>query len=163
MGRQAPEHAVCNEQRGRRRLVRKEGVGFKLALCLFFLSSASWARVAESAPPLWRVLELLSRSTAAHPAASFGGESQFKAMCTASCGFDASVSCSGSGSCTAVDQNCAAGQQGYVQCGSTLTYCPVCPPLLDCNQFNHGSCFYSWDPVIQCCVSGGAFCPGYCL
>lgn len=45
--------------------------------------------------------------------------------CTADCGPHPNVSCSGSGSCSAVDRNCP-GQRGYVQCGSVVKHCPVC-------------------------------------
>lgn len=138
--------------------MRKEGIGFKMALtlCLFFLSSVYWAYPAASAPPLCRAVPPLTR-----PAASFGVEGLFKSICTASCGSSPSVSCSIVGTCTAVDQNCAAGEQGYVQCGSDFTYCPICP--LNCSEFNHGLCIYHWDPESQCCLSGGRFCPGFCL
>ncbi len=50
------------------------------------------------------------------------------ATCTADCGADPDVSCSGS-SCTAVDRNCAIGERGYVSCTSETwcpTPCPVC-------------------------------------
>lgn len=48
------------------------------------------------------------------------------ATCTADCGAYPDVSCSISGSCTAVDRNCP-NQRGYVQCGSTFKFCPECP------------------------------------
>lgn len=53
-----------------------------------------------------------------------GGITAF-AYCSANCG-GYSVSCSG-GTCSAVDRNCAVGQQGYVQCDGATTYCsPSC-------------------------------------
>lgn len=51
-----------------------------------------------------------------------------KASCTASCGGGITVSCSGSGACSAQDRNCAAGIRGQVTCGSTTNHCPPCPP-----------------------------------
>lgn len=82
---------------------------------------------------------------------------------TALCG-STTVSCTGSApaSCTAVDQNCPAGERGYVTCGSTTTLCPTtCPIVENCNQYDFGSCDYSWDPVRLCCVAG-EFCPDTC-
>ena len=59
-------------------------------------------------------------------AIKLGGPITIKASCTADCGSFPDVSCSASGSCTAVDRNCSAGQRGYVTCGSSTTYCPTC-------------------------------------
>lgn len=47
--------------------------------------------------------------------------------CEVSCGSSPAVSCTVSGSCTAVDRDCAAGQRGYVECNGSRIYCPVCP------------------------------------
>ena len=146
--------------------MNKEGLGFRMALFLFFLASTSWAQLDRSAEPLWRALGLVPPSTVAPlPAClaeSFGGGPQLDATCTADCGASAPVSCSSPppGSCTAVDQNCPVGQRGYVVCGSTRTYCPDC-----CDQFDTGSCNYSWDPDSGCCLapsSPPAFCVGIC-
>ena len=64
-----------------------------------------------------------------------------KAMCTALCGTDPSISCSGS-VCSAADRNCAAGVQGNVKCDGVKTKCPTpCPPpdcdarAADCSAF----------------------------
>ena len=51
-----------------------------------------------------------------------------QATCTADCGSDPDVSCTGS-ICTAVDRNCAIGERGYVSCPSETwcaSPCPVC-------------------------------------
>lgn len=67
--------------------------------------------------------------------------------CTADCGPYANVSCWASGTCTAVDRNCAAGQVGYVECNGVRTYCPACPVYCD-----------DGDIMIQlgsCCSQGG--------
>ncbi len=60
----------------------------------------------------------------AHIASGFSANA--KAMCTATCGTSPSVSCSAS-TCSAMNQSCP-GQRGYVTCGSSTFYCPVCPP-----------------------------------
>ena len=50
---------------------------------------------------------------------------------TATCGSSPSVSCSGNTSCTAIDQNCAGGIQGFVRCDNVTTNCPACPSECD--------------------------------
>jgi hypothetical protein len=42
--------------------------------------------------------------------------------CTATCGSDPSVSCTTSGTCTAVDRSCSA-ERGHVTCNGVTTYC----------------------------------------
>ncbi|MEM1205231.1 MAG: hypothetical protein AAGN66_18530 [Acidobacteriota bacterium] len=71
------------------------------------------------------------------------GSGGLRASCTADCGSGASdVSCSGSGSCTAIDRNCAAGQRGQVTCGSLTRYCPSCA----CTEGQ-----IRWEPRSSCC------------
>lgn len=53
-----------------------------------------------------------------------------QASCTADCGPYANVSCNNSTTCSAVDRNCSAGQQGYVICDGSTTSCPACPSTL---------------------------------
>ena len=52
-----------------------------------------------------------------------------KSACTATaiCGGGLTISCAGVGSCLAADQNCAVGQNGFVQCDGRRTLCPPCP------------------------------------
>lgn len=64
--------------------------------------------------------------TAAAGGKTPGGVTAFDVTCTASCGSSSPVSCTTSGSCSAVDRNCGAGQQGYVECNGSYTYCPAC-------------------------------------
>ena len=110
-----------------------------------------------------------------------------KATCTASCGSGSPVSCTvSSGTCTAVDRNCSAGQRGYVQCGATKTNCALaCPVLQDCSangicNMNCGvsdpdciqsnpcvnnparGCYYVWSPQTYCCLTNNAGCQDYC-
>jgi hypothetical protein len=148
-----------------------------MALFVFFLSSASWAQLAPIADPFWSALRLAPQSTAAPLPAqpvSFGGGMQLNSACTATanCGVHAPVACSGSGTCTAVDQDpsCPSSQQGYVVCDSVVTYCTPAycpPPPPDCDQYDFGSCDYSWDKFSQCCIapppSPGYFCPDACF
>jgi len=143
-----------------------------LAFLLFFLSSAAWAQIDLSADPIWRGLMLAAGNTAvpppAHRAESFGNGPKTKCVATASCGAATPVSCSGSGSCVAVDQSCP-DEQGYVVCGSVRTDCPVCdvPSEPDCDQFDSGPCDYSWNKRINCCVAPppepNFFCPDACF
>ena len=134
----------------------KNHLGIAIVLSLSILSPAFGAGVDLASDPLWQAL--MRASVSPVPASSFGGGSGIEASCTASCG-STSVSCSGSGSCVAVDQDCPFGQ-GYVTCGSVTTYCPPCTP--NCSQQNTPSCQYTWDPVRSCCVAGD-FCPNNCL
>lgn len=82
-----------------------------------------------------------------------GGITAF-AYCQASCG-SYSVSCSG-GTCSSVDRNCAAGQQGYVQCDGAPTYCASC----GCNEGwvdwrDGGCCQGGWQKwQIYECING---------
>lgn len=69
-----------------------------------------------------------------------------EATCTAICttGPNKTVSCGGS--CTAVDQNCGAGQQGYAQCtGGSKVYCNPCGSVT-CTAH----CQYGPDRVLTC-------------
>lgn len=58
-------------------------------------------------------------------------------FCQADCTEGSDVSCSGA-TCSAVNQNCSIGQQGYVECDGNRTYCPTCPcvgcTLFQCRQ-----------------------------
>ncbi|MCG8462365.1 MAG: hypothetical protein MI919_39275, partial [Holophagales bacterium] len=56
---------------------------------------------------------------------SLGGRVE-RVTCTADCGSAPDVTCSTSGSCTAVDRNCGVGEPGHVTCGASTTYCPAC-------------------------------------
>lgn len=104
--------------------------GLAIGLSLLFLAPAFGAEIDLSADPLWKALEIVPQCNlaAARPPRGPNGGSGTDATCTASCGSYASVSCttSGTGSCTAVDRNCAVGERGRVTCGSTTTYCPPC-------------------------------------
>ena len=150
----------------------KQALGFMIAFSLFLLSSTCWAQQDLGADPLWRALSLASPGTgsppAAQPAKSSGGRLPMKSTCTATANCDGgtTVSCRGTGTCTAVDQNCSANpsQQGHVDCGSGWIFCPeICVP--DCSQYDHAGCTYSWDPATQCCVAfgDGFFCPYACF
>ena len=65
------------------------------------------------------------------------------AYCEADCWNDSTVSCSGT-TCSAVDSSCPS-QRGYVQCGTSTYYCPVCPtpacsPNGSTRWVNYGCC-----------------------
>ena len=107
------------------------------ALAVFGLLLLITSAVSASPPPdVASFLNSLNGScaapmeTAAGKKDGPGGITAF-AYCSANCG-GYSVSCSG-GTCSAVDRNCGAGQQGYVQCDGATTYCsPVCGAV--CNE-----------------------------
>lgn len=63
--------------------------------------------------------------------------------CIADCGEFPDVSCSTSGTCTAVDRSCPY-QRGYVNCGTPI-YCPVCA----CTE---GTYRFTWTG--NCCDCG---------
>lgn len=74
-----------------------------------------------------------------------------KDLCSAAanCSPYSAISCASSNSgdtCQGVDRNCSVGQRGYVRCGSSYTYCPVCL----CTE---GSFRYTWTGY--CCYEGG--------
>jgi hypothetical protein len=91
-----------------------------------------------------------------------------KATCTANCQGAGSASCTASGSCTAVDRNCTAGQRGYAQCGSTTVYCnpcgsPTCNAVVNCGSTSISCSGYSsCTPFPRSCPSqrGSVNCDG---
>ncbi|HEX3553957.1 MAG TPA: hypothetical protein VIA62_12095 [Thermoanaerobaculia bacterium] len=108
-----------------------------------FLASLA-APVATPAP------ELAAKRPTIHP----------KDTCIANCA-SGTVSCSGAGTCTAVDRNCSANERGHVTCGSTTTFCPttcpppVCPPdwcTDDCSLCDCGGTL----------VCNATFCTSHC-
>lgn len=71
--------------------------------------------------------------------ASFS-ESTIEAECTATCQGGSTVTCSGP-SCSAVDADCPANQQGYCWSSSTgYTYCPALVPGPGCPRCPKPSC-----------------------
>jgi hypothetical protein len=152
----------------------KKSPGSKVALVLFLMSSASWA--VEPAPridPLWRAVILAPPSasgsgTEADPGAALFLAAKSQCTATADCDYPATVTCSGSGTCTAVDRNCDGNQRGYVSCDSVVKYCkPDCPVEIDCSPFDHEGCIYSFDAESNCCVapppSPETVCPYACF
>ena len=82
-----------------------------------------------------------------------------RSVCTATadCNPFTDVTCSGSGTCMAVDRNCP-GQQGYVTCSGLTTYCPVCSdPCAGLIGPCYGCC--ATDDCIACCKCGGGSGP----
>ncbi|HEX6900553.1 MAG TPA: hypothetical protein VF789_12590 [Thermoanaerobaculia bacterium] len=81
-----------------------------------------------------------------------------KSTCSASatCGGAPSVSCNGSSTCSAVDQNCSVGQRGFVLCDGLRYDCSsTCSnPTNPCDQLNqqYPGCSYTYDPVGGCCI-----------
>lgn len=76
------------------------------------------------------------------------------ASCTAQCNDTwGSVSLTCADGCTAVDQNCAAGEQGYVQCASgTIKQCGECTPCSATTDCPDGTILY--------CEGWGNTCEG---
>jgi hypothetical protein len=148
----------------------RKSPGFKIALSLFFLASTSWAQLNLNADPRWRAL-MSGPLGAATPVAAHRAKNPgpLKSTCTATANCDGggTVSCSGSGTCTAVDQSCPETSQGYVDCGSGPIYCQdTCKIPPDCSIYNFGSCNnYTWNATTQCCVATReiGFCPDACF
>jgi hypothetical protein len=117
-----------------------------LALVVVVLQPAAGAALDLASDPLWKELVLVPLGISVSEG--------LDATCTASCGSYPFVSCNTSGSCTSVDRNCAAGQQGYVSCGSTTVYCPACPPPpeIDCSEYNTLTCTYTYNYSTGCCT-----------
>lgn len=82
--------------------------------------------------------------------ASLGGiHGQSACTATAQCSGYTPASCSGSSTCTAVDQDCNAGQQGYAECDGTKVYCSHVCPSCPC-----GTCGATrWHETQMCCVT----------
>src|SRR5215213_9597045 len=109
--------------------MKKMGLGLSLALAaLGFLMSPVQAAASSAAD------EAFLASLVATPAPTLAAKPPSagqKALCSAgaSCG-SYSITCTGDNSytsCSAVDQNCAAGQRGRVTCDGVITWCSPCP------------------------------------
>ena len=100
---------------------------FFLACLLMAFVTATVAGALESAAAVTTKSVVESSSTAPTPARVQVAAAAPDSACTATadCCDDSWVSCSGSGTCTAVDVACPA-QRGYVQCDGVTTYCPAC-------------------------------------
>ena len=100
-----------------------------------------------------------------------GGVTGYDVTCTATCGGYGTVSCTvPSGTCTAVDRNCAAGQRGYVDCNGTVTFCPVCGCVEGQIMYEDGGCCSGGRQrtITNKCIDGsweriGSSCAGYCF
>jgi hypothetical protein len=94
-----------------------------------------------------------------------------KSSCTASCGGSATVSCSGAGSCSAVDRNCGANERGHVTCNGVTTYCSAscaCGSVCNCSAPCFSSpCDSGGGYIIDCADWGicttSCYCGGECL
>jgi hypothetical protein len=97
------------------------------------LSLALMATAAPAAPPAGPAAGPQStpapacQTAPAVAAPGLEGAEFVLSFCQSDCTEGPDVSCNGT-SCSAVDQNCSVGQQGFVQCDGNYTYCPVCPP-----------------------------------
>lgn len=139
-------------------------------LCLMPLAARGQER---SEQDLQRFLHSLQRMQGSVPAARVRKPTaQEKTVnCSATCGpggIALSVSCSGQ--CTAVDQNCDAGVQGYVSCNGVRQDCSPCERCIAwtycpdngsvqcegwyCNDFGHAMCNVMCDGYHY-------FCPGH--
>ena len=104
-----------------------------LVLCICTLAFAPGAQADSDYSAMDEATFLSSlgaQATSDGPADSDGAEGGIQTNCsaTAQCHNGTTRSCSSGGTCTAVDSNCNNNQRGYVNCGGTVTYCPVCPP-----------------------------------
>ena len=113
-------------------------VGLLLLSC-----SAAFAASTPRSPDLQTFLALLKSGgptpiQAASKGGGLGGVVA-NAYCQANCYPYSNVSCSGA-TCSSVDRNCGAGQQGYVQCDGVPTFCPAeCGGGGNCQE---GSSYY---------------------
>lgn len=80
------------------------------------------------------------------------------ATCNDTSGVNVMCTYGGSGgTCTFINQNCAAGIRGQVSCNGTITKCPACP----CGTVNCCVCESSGDCVACCRCAGGT--PNQCI
>jgi hypothetical protein len=95
-----------------------------------------------------------------------------KSSCTASCGSGSMpVSCSGSGSCSAVDRDCGSNERGHVTCNGVTTYCSAscaCGTVCTCSAPCFSTPCDSGGGYIIDCSSWGicnssCYCGGECL
>ena len=98
-------------------------------LSVFVLATSTFAL-----PPALSAPAACSSAPALVEQASFDFDSgeTVNADCTAYCGSNPPVSCSGN-TCVAVDQSCP-GQRGYATCDGVTYYCPVCTPPPICTE-----------------------------
>jgi hypothetical protein len=112
------------------------GLSLSLAALAFLMSPALAAESPPQAAPVLSVadqafLASLARVPAGTPAPEQAAKRPHiaqKDMCTANCYGGGTVSCSGTGTCTAVDDNCNVGEQGHVVCNGAYTWCPTACP-----------------------------------
>jgi hypothetical protein len=151
---------------------RRLGWTLSLLVVLHLTPGATYGQE-RSGQDLQQFLRSLQRAQGPLPAARVQKPTaQEKTVnCYATCGPGSSVSVTCSGSCMAVDQNCDAGVQGYVQCSggtrqdcapcercTAWTYCPdngsvQCSGWY-CDDFGHGLCNVMCDGYHY-------FCPGH--
>lgn len=127
--------------------MKKMLLGLSLAVtALGFLMSPAMAATnpPQGAPVLSVADQAFLASLAAPVPAAKRPHIGLKDTCIANCAGGGTVSCSGGGSCTAVDGNCGAGEPGHVTCAGTTTWCSPCP---DCGP---DWCTGEGDCAIQC-------------
>ena len=122
------------------------GISMSLVLFGFLVSPAAAATPQRSVPALG--VFLASLGTPASVPMAKRPPIQGKSLCTATanCGTSSPISCSSNtsiSSCSAADQNCGAGQRGFVTCDGITTQCPACP--VDCDELE-AQCGISCDP-----------------
>lgn len=144
---------------------------------LLLCSSAALAENinAASAPDLPSFLSSLRASGCPIPNETadrkdLGGVTAQSVTCTADCGAYPAVSCTTSGTCSAVDRNCSVGQRGYVECNGAYTYCPVCECPEGAVIYEDGGCCIGGrqKTLEYTCIGGswertGMTCGGSCF
>jgi len=85
-----------------------------------------------------------------------------KDMCTANCYGGGTVSCSGTGTCTAVDDNCPS-EQGHVVCDGVYTWCPTaCPGCGPDWCTGEDACSAQCDPCPYIYTCNATYCTDHC-
>ena len=137
-----------------------------LGLALFPVSSGAM-EVCVSEDLSW--LEALVETPGSQdaPSLDLAGRILKSVVCTASCGAS-TVSCTSSGTCTAVDRNCPT-TPGYVICNGITTYCPACACTNGAKRYTQlAGCCYN-EVARQCrrnlredtCINGNWQVTGY--
>ena len=148
------------------------GLALSLAALAFLISPAMAAVSPPQVAPVLSVadqafLASLARVPAGTPAPEQAAKRPHiaqKDMCTANCYGGGTVSCSGTGTCTAVDFNCSVFEPGHVVCNGAYTWCPTACP--DCGPYwctGESACAdncYPCDYIYTC--NGYPYCTDHC-
>lgn len=126
--------------------MRLVSIGFSLLLLAAVPAAAGDAPTLQPLRLDGTVIGTCAQPTDEAVRTSFGGDIGEQSTCSAwaNCEDGTMVDCTGENTCTAVDQDCSVGQEGYVECDGVRTSCPSCCPCGTCGTIR-------WFKTEQCC------------